>query len=72
MTDDLATLALAEALHDSDDYCNAQYRIPFEECVTKNWGEERAAEMILGLRALGWMLVRDPAGTIPLGLGNDR
>ena len=60
--------ALAEALHDNDDTCNAAHYIPIEECATRAWDEEHAAKVLESLRDLGWTLTRDPAGTIPLGL----
>jgi hypothetical protein len=60
--------ALAEALHDTDETCNAHHYLPFEECATKEWDESQAVEVLSRLRALGWAVTRDPAGTVPLGL----
>ena len=60
------TGALAAALHDCDDTCNANQYVPFEECATKEWDEQHAAEVVEALRTDGWILVRDPAGTLPL------
>ena len=61
-------LALAEALHDTDETCNAHHYAPIAECATREWDEEHAAEVIARLHQLGWTVVRDPAGTIPLAL----
>ena len=58
--------ALAVALHDCDDTCNANQFVPFAECATQEWDVSHAEEVIDTLRAAGWMLVRDPAGTLPL------
>lgn len=60
--------ALAEALHNTDETCNAHHYIPIEECATREWDEGHAEEVIGALEALGWTVVRDPAGTIPLPL----
>ena len=69
MSDEAVVLALAEALHDCDDTCNASYRIAFGECATQEWDIAHAGEVLDDLRALGWTVVRDPVGTLPLGLG---
>jgi hypothetical protein len=61
-------MALAEALHDEDDTCNANYVIPFAECATREYDIQEALGVIEGLRKAGWRLVRDPGGTVELGL----
>lgn len=61
-------LALAEAMHDCDDVCNANHYVPFKECATREWDEEHGVEVLARLHQLGWTVVRDPAGTIPLPL----
>ena len=61
--------ALTEALHNTDETCNAHHYMPLEECATKEWDEEHAVEVLTALHALGWTVVPDPAGTVPLGLG---
>jgi hypothetical protein len=58
--------ALAEALHDNDDTCNANHYVPFADCATQEWDLTHADEVLDSLRASGWMVVRDPAGTLPL------
>ena len=32
--------ALTEALHDTDETCNAHHYMPLEECATKEWDRE--------------------------------
>ena len=64
--------AMAEALHDCDDTCNANQYVPFSECATQEWDLTHAEEVLDALRASGWMLVRDPAGTLPLLDGEPR
>lgn len=67
MSDD-QVLAMAEALHDCDETCNAHHYMPFDECATQEWDIAHAQEVIEALRVIGWTVVRDPAGTAPLGL----
>jgi hypothetical protein len=63
-----AQLALADAIHDGDDSCNANYYIPATECPFRDTDIEQAAEMMEALRKAGWVLVRDAAGTVEMGL----
>ncbi len=60
---------LARALHETDDVCNANYYLPFEECATMGFDIERAEEVLDVLRRLGWRIEADPAGTIPIDAG---
>jgi hypothetical protein len=59
---------MAEALHDSDDTCNANQYVLFADCATQEWDLTHADEVLSSLRAMGWTLARDSAGTIPLPL----
>ena len=61
-------MALAEALHDEDDVCNANYVIPFSECATREYDIEVAVRVLVGLAKDDWRLVRDGGGTAKLGL----
>ena len=61
-------LALAEAMHNEDDTCNASQYVPFSECATRQWDIEHAADVLAELRKAGWRLAPDPAGTVELGL----
>jgi hypothetical protein len=58
--------ALAEAMHDEDDTCSAAYVVPFSECETSEYDIRAAVKVLIGLHKAGWMLARDPAGTLPL------
>lgn len=60
--------ALAEAMHDGRDDCNANYVLPFSECVNREADINDAVAVLTELRKVGWKLSRDPAGTTELGL----
>jgi hypothetical protein len=63
-----AYMALAEAMHDEDDTCNANYVIPFAECATREFDIQAAVRVLVALRKDDWSLVRDPAHATRLGL----
>jgi hypothetical protein len=58
--------ALAEAMHDVSDTCNANYVIPFAECGVREADLADATAVLLGLRKAGWRLVQEPENGIPI------
>ena len=65
-----AYMALAEAMHDEDDGCNANYVIPFSECPFREYDIEEAVKVLVSLGKNDWRMVREPAlmaGVLPLG-----
>jgi hypothetical protein len=63
-----AYMAMAEAMHDEDDNCNAAYVIPFTECATREYDIQSAVRVLVSLHKAGWRLARDPGDTAELGL----
>ena len=61
-------MALAEALHDASDLCNASYVIPLEECGAREADVEDAVRILVALRKEGWLLVQQPVGAMLFGL----
>lgn len=59
-------MALAEAMHDGDDLCNANYYAPFGECGNREYDIQQAVKVLVALRKEGWQLVREPINGIPL------
>jgi hypothetical protein len=67
MTDTVTPyMALAEAMHDVSEMCNANYDLPFSECGVREADIQDACKVIEKLRKRGWLVVRNPAGTTPL------
>jgi hypothetical protein len=62
-----AYMALAEAMHDNDDNCQANYVLPFSECATREYDIEQAVKVLVDLMHDDWHLVRRPV-TAELGL----
>jgi hypothetical protein len=62
-----AYMALAKAMHEEDDVCNANYVIPFDECASREWDIQNAVNVLVQLQGDDWHLVRRPA-TAELGL----
>jgi hypothetical protein len=61
-------LALAEAMHDDSDLCNANYVIRFAECGTRDADIGDAIRILVALHKDGWRLARDPGATVEMGL----
>jgi hypothetical protein len=61
-----AYMALAEALHDEDDVCNAGYVVRFDACATHEYDVLRAITVLIALGKDGWRLVRDGQGTVEM------
>jgi hypothetical protein len=60
-------LALAEAMHDESDDCQANYVMPFAECPMREIDIQDAVRVGVALRKEGWRLIRD-ISTTELGL----
>lgn len=59
-------LALAEAMHDERDDCNANYVLPFSECGSREADIQDAVSVLVALHKADWRLVREPSNGIPL------
>lgn len=63
-------MALAVALHDESEMCNGNYQIPFDECGAREADIQDAVRILVHLHREGWVMQKDAAGTLPLGLGD--
>jgi hypothetical protein len=61
-------LALAEAMHDESDFCNANYQLSFADCEVREADIQDAVTVLVALRKEGWRLVRDVNATAEMGL----
>ena len=61
-------LAMAEAMHDQNDLCNANQNIDFDECAMREADIEDAVRILTSLRRDGWLLVMQPVGVRSAGL----
>ena len=58
-----AYMALAQALHDASDDCNANYVLPFGDCGFRELDIREAIDLLRELRKDDWQLVHRPQGT---------
>lgn len=60
--------ALAEAIHDESEICNANYQIFFHACPFREQDIEEAVHVLVALHKADWHLERKPFGTPEIGL----
>lgn len=60
--------ALAEAIHDESDDCNANYQMLFHACPFREQDIEQAIRVLTALHKADWTLSHDHTWTLGMGL----